>query len=99
MIMDLTNLKWTKNITHPDNELWAYSDYERGHLFKLNWKKNKINANKPQKDDLILLRQRGYVTHLVKVLDYSIPKSFVKSAHCRDATCRVSTFRHFLQFI
>ncbi|RUT09968.1 hypothetical protein DSM106972_004630 [Dulcicalothrix desertica PCC 7102] len=47
MIMDLTNLKWTKNITPLDNEQWAYSNYERGDLFKLNWKKNKINANKP----------------------------------------------------
>ncbi len=69
MIMDLKNLKWTKSIT-PHDELWAYSKYNAGYLFKLNWKDNKINADKPQKDDLILLRQKGYVTHLVKVLDY-----------------------------
>jgi hypothetical protein len=28
------------------------------------------NASKPQREDLILLRQCGYVTHLVEVLDY-----------------------------
>ncbi len=70
LIMDFSNLKWTKNITPQDYELWAYSDFKVHSLFKLNWKDNKTNANKPQKDDLILLRQRGYVTHLVKVLDY-----------------------------
>jgi hypothetical protein len=68
--MDLTNLKWTKNVKNPDNELWAYSNVNTWDIFKLNWKDNKSNADKPQKDDLILLRQRGYVTHLVKVLDY-----------------------------
>jgi hypothetical protein len=33
-------------------------------------KDNEANANKPQKDDLIFLRQKGYVTDLVGVLDY-----------------------------
>ncbi len=70
VIMDLTNLKWTKNVRHPDGELWAYPNVNTEDLFKLNWKKETSNADKPQKDDLILLRQRGYVTHLVKVLDY-----------------------------
>ncbi|WP_334698192.1 hypothetical protein [Nostoc sp.] len=67
--MDFKNLNWTKSVT-PQDELWAYSEFPIHYLFKLNWKDNKINANKPQKNDLILLRQRGYVTHLVKVLDY-----------------------------
>ena len=77
--MNFSNLKWTKSITPQDYELWAYSDFKVHYLFKLNWKNNKTNADKPQKDDLILLRQRGYVTHLVKVLDY---KSEVES--CKD---------------
>ncbi|WP_290878798.1 hypothetical protein [Fischerella sp.] len=70
MMMDLKNLKWTKNVTPQGNEWWAYSKFNAGYLFKLHWRDNKTNADKPQKDDLILLRQRGHVTHLVKVLDY-----------------------------
>ncbi len=68
--MDLTNLKWTKNVRHQDSELLAYPNVNIGDLFKLGWKDNKSNADKPHKDDFILLRQNGFVTHLVKVLDY-----------------------------
>ncbi|MCC5639927.1 hypothetical protein LC593_29695 [Nostoc sp. CHAB 5844] len=68
--MELKHLKWTKSVTPLDDNLWAYSEFKTGHIFKLNWKDNKTNADRPQKDDLILLRQRGYVTHLVKVLDH-----------------------------
>jgi hypothetical protein len=67
--MNLTNLKWTKNIRRADGD-WAYSEFKPSHLFKLAWKDNEANANKPEKYDLILLRQQGYVTHLVRVLDY-----------------------------
>jgi hypothetical protein len=35
----------------------------------LAWKNNEINASKPQREELILLRQLGYVTHFVKVTD------------------------------
>ena len=34
------------------------------------WKDDEGNASKPQREDLILLRQSSYVTHLVEVLDY-----------------------------
>jgi hypothetical protein len=69
--MDFKHLKWTKSIKPQDQkEEWAYSEFKAGCLFKLNWKNNKTDADRPQKDDLILLRQKGYVTHLVKVLDY-----------------------------
>jgi hypothetical protein len=68
--MDLTNLKWTKNVKHPNGKSWAYDSFKGGNLFKLNWKDDTNNANKPDKNNLILLRQKGYVTHLVKVLDY-----------------------------
>ncbi|MEP1062614.1 MULTISPECIES: hypothetical protein [Cyanophyceae] len=39
-------------------------------MFKLVWRDNEGNANRPVREDLLLLRQRGYVTHLVRVLDY-----------------------------
>jgi hypothetical protein len=67
--MDLQRLRWTKNVKRGD-DAWAYSQFKAGDLFKLAWKDDEANASKPQKDDLILLRQKGYVTHLVKVLDY-----------------------------
>jgi hypothetical protein len=68
--MDLTQLKWTKNIRPTGHEPWSYSQYGKDFLFKLSWKDNKVNASKPQRGDLILLRQQGYVTHLGRVLDH-----------------------------
>jgi hypothetical protein len=67
--MDLINLKWTKNVKHPDAKLWAYPNVNTGDLFKLSWKNRTGNEDKPKKGDLILLRQKGYVTHLVEILD------------------------------
>jgi len=68
--MDLQKLKWTKNISPKNNEPWAYDQFKVGSLFKLAWKDGEANAKKPQREDLILLRQNSLVTHLVKVLDY-----------------------------
>jgi len=68
--MNLQNLKWTKNISPKGQEPWAYQSFWVGNLFKLAWKEDEGNASKPQREDLILLRQDGYVTHLVEVLDY-----------------------------
>jgi len=68
--MNLSNLKWTKNVKPQYEDEPAYKDYKVGNLFKLAWKDEEVNANKPQRGDLILVRQRGYVTHLVEVLDY-----------------------------
>lgn len=65
--MNLERLKWTKNVKREDAE-WAYLN-KVGDLFKLAWRDNKADASKPLKRDLILLRQKGFVTHLVKVLD------------------------------
>ncbi len=67
--MNLQSLKWTKNIKPAGQEPWAYQPFEVGSLFKLAWKDDEGNASKPQRADLILLRQGGYVTHLVEVLD------------------------------
>jgi len=66
--MNLHRLQWTKNVRRSDE--WAYSEFEVSKQFKLAWKNNEANANRLDRDDLILLRQRGYVTHLVKVLNH-----------------------------
>lgn len=66
--MNLQCLQWTKNVFPADNG-WAYSKFKIGELFKLAWKNDETNANRPERNDLILLRQHGYVTHLVKVLN------------------------------
>lgn len=67
--MNLQDLKWTKNVKRDDGD-WAYKKFKASDLFKLAWKDDYANASKPKKDDLILLRQQGFVTHLVKILDY-----------------------------
>jgi len=67
--MDLQSLKWTKNVRRGDNA-WAYSQFKASDLFKLAWKDDEANASRLEKGDLILLRQQGYVTNLVRVLDY-----------------------------
>ncbi|MEP0915477.1 hypothetical protein NC981_01510 [Leptolyngbya sp. DQ-M1] len=59
--MDLQRLYWTKNVKSVEpNKEWAYPNPQTP--FKLEWKNCENNANKPQRNDLILLRQRGYVT-------------------------------------
>jgi hypothetical protein len=67
--MNLQALQWTKNVLPPNKKSYAYSEFKVGELFKLAWREDEANANEPQRDDLILLRQHGYVTHLVKVLN------------------------------
>ena len=68
--MNLQSLKWTKNVKPQSEEPWAYQAFKVGNLFKLAWKDDEGNANKPQRGDLVLIRQSGYVTHLVEILDY-----------------------------
>lgn len=68
--MNLKNLKWTKNISPQYGEPWAYQEFKAGHPFNLSWKENKLNASKPERADLILLRQKSFVTHLVEILDH-----------------------------
>ena len=65
--MNLERLQWTKNVR--DSNGWAYCEFKKGELFKLAWKDDEANANRLERYDLILLRQRGYVTHVVKVLN------------------------------
>ncbi len=66
-LINLERLLWTKNVKPTSG--WAYSEFKKGELFKLAWKDDEANANRPERYDLILLRQHGYVTHLVKVLN------------------------------
>ncbi len=65
--MNLERLQWTKNVK--DSDGWAYCEFKKGELFKLAWRNDEANANRLERYDLILLRQRGYVTHVVKVLN------------------------------
>ncbi|MEH2009399.1 hypothetical protein [Nostoc sp.] len=70
--MDLTQLKWTKNVNHQgDDKYWAYQNVGPvSNIFQLNWKTEQAkNALKPEESELILLRQRTKVTHIVKLLD------------------------------
>jgi hypothetical protein len=66
-LMNLERLQWTKNVKDTDG--WAYCEFKKGKLFKLAWKDDEANANRLERYDLILLRQQGYVTHIVKVLN------------------------------
>ncbi|MBE9222392.1 hypothetical protein IQ215_06750 [Cyanobacterium stanieri LEGE 03274] len=71
--MNLERLLWTKNV-RPSDGTWAYMNFNIGQLFKLGWKatankKDYFNADQLERNDLILLRQHGYVSHLVKVLN------------------------------
>lgn len=84
--MDLSRLKWTKNIK-PDRKYadWAY-EHERGttiamelpeaRIFGLTWKSiYEENANKPEQGDLILLHQHAKVTHIAEFLDNELYKN------------------------
>ena len=73
--MDLTELKWTKNVNHQgDDKYWAYQNVDPVlNTFKLNWKIEQAeNARKPEESELILLRQRTKVTHIVKLLNKTL---------------------------
>ena len=77
--MDLTQLKWIKNVKHKgDDRYWAYEpkymSIPEAKIFCLNWRshKDKDNAQKPCKGDLMLLLQKAKVTHIVEFLDNDI---------------------------
>lgn len=68
--MNLDHLKSIKYVNDQGNQPWAYENWKRGDVFPLNWKANQIdNAAKVQCGDLMLLLQKGLVTHLVEVTD------------------------------
>ena len=74
--MNLTKLKWTKNVNHQNDKSWAYQNIEPNlKIFLLGWKNepsNNTNARKPPEGELILLRQRTKVTHIVKILNNTL---------------------------
>ncbi|QFS47710.1 hypothetical protein [Nostoc sphaeroides] len=73
--MNLTELKWTKNVNHQGNDkYWAYQNVGPVlNVFQLNWKTEQgENALKPEESELILLRQRTKVTHIVKLLNNTL---------------------------
>lgn len=83
MSIDLSGLKWIKNVTDPRPEVkWAYhsdamtqypdifhADWSQK-TFGLNWPNGgEENAKKTQAGDLILLKQNNCITHLVQFID------------------------------
>jgi hypothetical protein len=78
--MNLTGLKWTKNVKDQAGRYWAYKDKAEyiepaENIFCLNWKFHQYeNACQPQTDDFIILRQHARVTHIVRVLDNELYK-------------------------
>ncbi len=76
--MDLTGLKWTKNVRQQYGEGWGYQNipyineslYPGLRIFGLSWKDGQEkNANKPKEGELVILRQKSSVTHIVKLLN------------------------------
>ena len=74
--IDFTRLKWTKNVNNPDVWVYRHNYIHYPYLvpeFNLHWAEGEeTNCRKPQEGDLILLRQRTKVTHLVMTLDDQI---------------------------
>jgi hypothetical protein len=75
--MNLEKLRWTKNVNDQGfDKYWAYQNREidcKLKIFLLNWNKaQKSNASKPEEDELVILRQRKKVTHIVKFLNNTL---------------------------
>lgn len=69
--MDLSRLMWVKNVS-PGKD-WAYDKISEmpipeARIFRLHWRNDKDNAQKPPKGDLIALVQSAKVTHIVELL-------------------------------
>jgi hypothetical protein len=70
--MDLSQMKWVKNVKPAQG--WAYDKISEmpipeAKIFRLHWRDDKDNAQKPLKGDLIALVQSAKVTHVVELLD------------------------------
>jgi hypothetical protein len=74
--IDLSRLKWTKNVNHPEVWVYRHNEIHYPYLvpeFNLHWAKAaEANCRKPDIGDIILLRQQTKVTHLVMTLDDQI---------------------------
>jgi hypothetical protein len=76
--VDLSNLRWVKVITDGDRSEWAYTrqrlksmnniiDANGVTIFPLGFRDQ--SASKPGSKDLMVLIQKGKLTHIVEVLD------------------------------
>jgi hypothetical protein len=78
--MDLSQLKWLKNVRHPV-EGWAYEKLNEmqipeAKIFRLHWKSQEDKtAEDPRKGDLMVLVQQAKVTHVVELLDNEVYKT------------------------
>lgn len=79
--MDLTGLKWSKNVNHlGDIKYWTYDIDSTSRVFILGWKdKYKDNACNPKEGEFIILRQHAKVTHIVKVFNDHLYDDGLKS--------------------
>jgi hypothetical protein len=81
--MNVSKLKWIKNIRHKGNDKdWAYDKTNEmpipeAKIFRLQWRscEDKDNAQEPCKGDQMLLLQRATVTHVVELLDDKVYKN------------------------
>lgn len=74
-MIDLTGLKWSKNVNYQSNEViyWDYTINELSKILILHWKNGrKENARKPKQGELLIIRQHAHVTHLVQFFDNSL---------------------------
>ncbi|MDR9896972.1 hypothetical protein G7B40_020720 [Aetokthonos hydrillicola Thurmond2011] len=71
---DLASLKWSQNVNcHGSSVSWDFPVNGISKIFLLHWNKiNKNNALKPQEGELIIIRQYGCVTHIVKVFNNTL---------------------------
>lgn len=88
--MDLSKLKWTKNIKPDKNYAdWAFKP-ERGtrlamelpeaSIFGLTWRNiQEKNARKPEQGDLVLLHQHAKVTHIAEFIDSKLYNNISES--------------------
>lgn len=70
-MINLASLKWSKNVNYQGSFVfWTFPIEDISKIFLLHWRKtNKQNARKPKEGELIILRQHGCVTHIVKVFN------------------------------
>jgi hypothetical protein len=81
--MDISQLKWIKNVKHQGNDkCWAYDkpnemSIPEAKIFRLHWRslQDEDNAQRPTKGDQMLLLQRATVTHVVEFLDDKVYKN------------------------
>lgn len=77
--MDLNGLIWTKNVKPLNGEDWAYQNipistiHPELKIFALHWRnlenRDEKGARAPQEGELMILRQRSKVTHIVQMLN------------------------------